>query len=383
MYPILKYTKGPSLTQLKISSIIIFLKEYLRYISRYLLPNFLGNLIDLTIGNYFGEKYGFIRAFGDHFGNWNCIFLFIRSVPDNTKKKFICFAKKGTINPYWFKYFNNKNIVLIYNPFLRFLLSSFLFSTKLSIEVNGHIALSFTNLKSYKKKYKRMDPIDSNFMKKNKISFNKKYKLKKLFNKPHILFYGRTGEWKYSIKNSKRNMSEKVKLKILSSISKEYNIFLIGDTSLKNIDQLNNVFSEKDLKDLKTELSYVYSTAKCVIGSMSGATHFPSTLFNLKTLYIGENDIEGIAPLYLFSKNIPSKDNYLILKNKNILEISNSKLSQFLNNFIKFNKKIPLENISFYKYSSNDGCSYSLSKNKFGNILIHDKLSFKRVSKSK
>ena len=40
---------------------------------------------------------------------------------------------------------------------------------------------------------------------------------------------------------------------------------------------------------------------------MSGATHFPSTLFNLRTLYIGDNYIEGIGPLYLFSKNIPKR----------------------------------------------------------------------------
>ena len=72
---------------------------------------------------------------------------------------------------------------------------------------------------------------------------------------------------------------------------------------------------------------------------MSGATHSPSTLFNLQTLYIGDNDIDGIGPLYLFSKNIPSKDNYMIIKNKEILEISDDKLSLFLNTFIKTNKR--------------------------------------------
>ena len=37
-------------------------------------------------------------------------------------------------------------------------------------------------------------------------------------------------------------MSEKAKLKILKSISTKYNIFIIGDTSRENVDQLNNVF---------------------------------------------------------------------------------------------------------------------------------------------
>ena len=383
MYPIIKYTQRPHLNKFELSTIKIFLKEYSKYILRYSLPNFVGNIIDLSIGNYIEKNYVFIRAFGNHFGNWNCIFLFMRSVPDNTKKKYICFAEKGTINPYWFKYISSKNITLIYSPFLKFLLSGFLFSTKSSIEVNGHIALSFTNTKSYKKVFKRMDPIDSNFMKKNKISLDIEYKLKNFFNKPHILFYGRSGEWKYSIKKSKRNMSEKVKLKILKSISKEYNIFIIGDTSRKNIEIFDNVFFEEDLKGLKTELSHVYSTAKCVVGSMSGATHFPSTLFNLQTLYIGDNDIDGIGPLYLFSKNIPSKDNYMIIKNKEILEISDDKLSLFLNTFIKTNKKIILENISSYNYTSNDGITYSLIKNELGNVLIHDKYNFKRVSQSK
>ena len=46
-------------------------------------------------------------------------------------------------------------------------------------------------------------------------------------------------------------MSEKVKLKILKSISKEYNIFIIGDTSRKNIEIFDNVFFEEDLKGLK------------------------------------------------------------------------------------------------------------------------------------
>ena len=44
-------------------------------------------------------------------------------------------------------------------------------------------------------------------------------------------------------------MSEKVKLKILKSISKEYNIFIIGDTSRKNIEIFDNVFFEEDLKN--------------------------------------------------------------------------------------------------------------------------------------
>ena len=52
MYPIIKYTQTPHLHKFELSTIKIFLKEYFKYILRYSLPNFVGNIVDLSIGNY-------------------------------------------------------------------------------------------------------------------------------------------------------------------------------------------------------------------------------------------------------------------------------------------------------------------------------------------
>ena len=96
---------------------IDFLYEIKMYYCHYFIPNMIGYFIDLTVANFI-KKYNFLRANGDHFGNWMYIFLHQMSLGISPKKKYICLAKRGTINNYWLDYFNKKHLIIIYNPFL-------------------------------------------------------------------------------------------------------------------------------------------------------------------------------------------------------------------------------------------------------------------------
>ena len=57
------------------------------------------------------------------------------------------------------------------------------------------------------KGYRSMEPVDDNFLRKYSLLKNKKIEKKLFSKKPLILFYARSGSWKFSIKTSKRNMS--------------------------------------------------------------------------------------------------------------------------------------------------------------------------------
>lgn len=378
MLPKYTYTDPPSLSLIKCNSYKKFFQEYKIYFFRYFLPNLFGDIIDKSIGRLLSNKFVFIRANADHFGNWLCVLLYMRSQPSNSKKIYFVLGKRNTIDNYWLKYFNYKNLKIIYNPFIRILLLGFFFSTRVAIDVNGHIACYFSSRDYFYKYFRRMQTIDNGFLNNYKINIPESTNINiQFFKRPYILFYSRTGKWLYSKPTSKRNMSDENKRKIIKSIDPNYNIFLIGDTDKNLIEDFTSVYDINDFKDKNIELGYIYSKASCVIGSISGATHFPSLIFNLPTLYIGNLQIEQLGPIYLYPKKIPLKDKWLILSNNQLRDIDNNQLMQFIEQFIKFKSLSNIKDVTSYKYISNQKGEYKLIKEKNQNLFIHDKLNAK------
>ena len=246
----------------------------------------------------------------------------MRQKQENNKDLFFCLAKKNSINKSLLTYFNKYNLIIIYNPILQFLVSPLFFTLNNSIDVNGHFPLSYIkNNKSYPD-FPNIGPINEFFLK--KVSINKK-KINSKINffgnkKGVVLFYPRLGNWLFSTRNSKRNMPLKIAKILIQEISKSYDLILLGNT-FKYFSELENNIHDFD-NVLKSGISPhdIFSSSDCIIGSISGATHFPSLLYNLPTLYIGDIPLDHLIAIYNLipkSKNnkhqIPKKDKWLIL----------------------------------------------------------------------
>ena len=199
MFPIFYYQERPKKSNFKTFKDFFYAAR--SYYINYLFFNFVGDLIDLTIARYLIHKFCFPRAVGDHFGNWMYLFLYHQFFNNNKNKKLICFGRKGTVDKYWLKLFSETNFIIIYNPLLRLILGGFFFSSKLAIDLNGNIPYSFKLNKKKYKNYSSIHPLDDNFFKSNKFIPPKKIENIqdfKIFDKPLILFYARSGDWKYS-----------------------------------------------------------------------------------------------------------------------------------------------------------------------------------------
>ena len=372
MIPNFQQTEKPNIKLLKELKFHRFLYEIKMYYFHYSIPNKIGSFIDLTIANFIKKKYNFLRANGDHFGNWMYIFLHQMSLDMSPKKKYICLAKRGTINNYWLNYFNNKYLIIIYNPFLRLLLSSFFFSKKLAIDINGYIPFSFYMANIPYKGYKSMEPIDDNFLKKYSLIKNKKIKRDVFSKKPLILFYARSGSWKYSIKTSKRNMSTHNANRIINFLSKNNSIFLVGDTKIIDKEKYNNIFDESDLKELSLSLEEVYLEAKYLIGSMSGGSHLPSLFYNIPTLYIGEGTPPAtLGSYYLFPKNLTKKDHFFLISDAELKKFSQEEINNLLSQFIYFSRIEQVKNSESYSFKTFNKGRYQLVVNPIGNIHIY------------
>ena len=114
------------------------------------------------------------------------------------------------------------------------------------------------------------------------------------------------------------------------------------------------------LNDLlkKYSLYKVYSNASFVIGSCSGATHFPSMLFNKETLYITDGPIRWLDALYMVptkytKKNyklaLPDKDKWLIAPQK---EMSKEKIIKTILDITEdfINRRVIRKNKNFNKF---------------------------------
>lgn len=384
MLPYFSYKKNP-LSSLKYnkkkhSSI----KNFILYIGYYIYPRVLAFLIEPIFTTFSINKLKFVRSDCDHFGSWVFLLLCMHKLRDSNYL-FFCFAKRDTINKSLLSYFSKFNLKIIYNPILQLILSPFFFLKSNAIDVNGHFVLSYLNNNKAYPNFESMGAIDNIFLEKISLKSKLVPSKKSLFNddQEYIIFYPRLGNWKFSIGNSRRNMSSKLAKNLLKILSKSYKIIMIGNTARYFIRDFNNLYAFEDLVNEGLEIDDIYSGAKCIVGSISGATHFPSLLYNIPTLYIGDIPLDHILAIYnmisLQSNNIssvPKKDNWVILNfetQDNIdFQFWERVLKEFLLNYkLAKNNELDsyvLENKLFYEYSTKP---YNLKLSDKGNLYIH------------
>lgn len=381
MFPLFAYQKIPRKRDYK--NLRLFIHKIRTYFINYFIPNFIGDLIDLTLGNFIKNKYVFVRANGDHFGNWMYIFLFLNSLKKNDKRKIICLGRKGSVDKYWLDFFKQKNFIIIYQPLLRFIIFGFFFSKKLSVDVNGYIPYSYYVKKINYKNYISMSAISDDFMISNKLkpkNIITNLDKNKIFKKTLVLFYARSGNWKFSRRNSVRNMSEFNKNRIIDLLSTNNNVFLLGDTSISKEISSDNIFTSEDLVKINLTLDQIFSKADCVIGGFSGGSHFPSIMFNLPTLYIGEGGSpEIIGSMYLFPKTIPAKDKFFLINDEELKKYSNNDLKMILNEFIKTKNLEKIKNTRRYSVFCETYGITEFKPYKLGNMHLNN--NFKKYKK--
>ena len=389
-FPIYHPIKRPIFKK-NIKYFIQFFKYLIKVTIVQKIPNILGTVIDFLPVQFIKKRYVFVRANCDHFGPWIWLYLYCLTQNKNSSKKVFCLATEGTISDEWINFFNFNNLHLIYNPFFTFIISPFFFSTKLGLDVNAQIPLQYYIQGKKYRNFKILNYLTQNILEKIKLpNINEKNNnetYNQLQKRPYVLLYARSGLWEHSIKKSKRNMPINIFLEIINFIGKTHNIFLIGDC-----DQLINVekeflFSSKSFQRKNFNLPYIYKNAESVIGSASGATHFPSLIFNKPTLFICDLPIIHIMTAYSFKKDwkekiinknyiIPKKDYWLIVSNDIFEKKGFFSIKESLNNFLQ-KKCIPEELIdkdNFYnlsekklnKYEKKDDSDIS-----YGKILIH------------
>ena len=159
---------------------------------------------------------------------------------------------------------------------------------------------------------------------------------------------------------------------------------MIGNTARYFINDFNNLYAFEDLVNDGVEIDKIYSGAKCIVGSISGATHFPSLLFNIPTLYIGDIPLDHILAIYnmisLHSPNIssiPEKDNWLILNFENQDNIDFQFWKRVLKEFLLNYKLAKNNELDSYVLESklcyeNSSKPYNLKLSDKGNLYIHN-----------
>lgn len=364
------------------ASIFGSFKKVLYFLIEYYIPKTLGHLIDLFFGNIPFKDFIFLRCDCDHFGPWTYVFLFTNSKGYNPKKDYYLIAKKGSIQGYWLTYFKKKNLHIIYNPTLKRLISPFFFSVNHSIDLNGYNYISFSKNKKSYRNFKKMPTIDDAFLKNLKLNSTNKRALKEdIFSRELIIFNPRFGRWNYSIRNSRRNMTIKAAKKLIKVLVKKYNVFLVDSENFDNLGK--NVFTLKSLKNAPIKLSEIYKNSFCVIGSVSGGTHFPSLVFNKPTLYIADIPLHHLKAIYLLpsgginKKMIPSKDNWLMISRERFEQLSEGKYREIIEK-IFFNSKDTKEIDGFKTYickGSDNNEEPLLQKNNNGNIFFENSIN--------
>jgi len=361
-----------------------FLKTSILYIVYYCFPRILGVLFDLVLRYLRIKKPKFVRSDCDHFGSWIFLLLCMKKLK-NSNYIFFCLAKRDTIDKSLLPYYSEFNLRIIYNPFLHIIFSPFFFTKSNAIDVNGHFPLSYLkNNKSYPN-FKNIGSIDDAFLEKSSFKNNFKISKRYLFQdeKEFILFYPRLGDWSYSIGNSRRNMSLKLARKLLKIIPKSFNIIMIGNTAKNFISDFDNLYSFEELVKEGEKIHDIYALAKCIVGSISGATHFPSLLYNLPTLYLGEIPLDHILAIYnlISSKprnisSIPKKDKWILFDFEAQNNIENSFWEKILIDFLfnyKFEKNQELDSYSLESKSSYEKGTkpFNMRLSEKGNLYLH------------
>lgn len=376
MIPKFGYLASPRINLIYKGKLIKFLREFKTYFFYKFLPKKLGYIIDHTLGKYIKRYYIFVRVDCDHFGPWREIY-YLMQLEKTNKKKFVILAKKNKIDKSWQEFFYFRNLIIIYNQFYQLLLSPFFFSVETALDIKGYFYLSYFLRNLNYRNYKNIPSVSQKLIQKASVKKVKCNKNNKLMKRKYVLFFARTGLWNSSINNSKRNMSLKIAKIFIKEISKEYNVFLLGEEETASKLITDNVFSFKCIEKSGLNLPMIYSNASYVIGSISGATHFPSTLFNLPTLYIGDMPLIHLNAYYNFPETIPRKDTWLFISKEELDKLSKSSISLFINKFFKNETFDNMNKLKRYKYKKTTDNKISLNKNINGNIFIYGKLNLK------
>ena len=384
MIPYFTYKNNPIFTLKFKKNFVLYVKENILYFLLYFYPRLLARFFNYILNNKIFNNLKFVRCDCDHFGSWIFLLLCLRKNQENNKKLFFCLAKRNSINENIFKYFEKYNLIIIYNPILQFLISPLFFTLKNSIDVNGHFPLSYMkNDKNYPN-YPNIGAIDEFFLK--KISINTKSQNHKLniFGKKRrqVLFYPRFGNWLFSVKNSKRNMPFKIAEIIIKEISRSHDLILLGNT-FKYFTNFENSIYDFDTV-LKNGLSPhdIFSRTDCIIGSISGATHFPSLLYNIPTLYIGDIPLDHLIAIYnMIPKGnnkkhlIPMKDKWFIFDFETQNNIDNSFWKKLIKDFIcnyELEKNYDLNSYILESKICSKGVNpYYLKSSEKGNLYLH------------
>ncbi len=373
------FIKSPDINLLKSFKIKKYFSGWKYYLGRYKYQNVAGNLINFFLGPVLKNKFVFLRCDCDHFGPWTYLFLFTKSKLFEKDKVYFCLAKENTINKHWIDLYRKKNLILIFNPLLQFILSPLFFAPSFALDVNAHNYISFFRNNIKYKHFKRMHPLSDDFLE----SLNNKKPLtirnESIFNKKIVLFYARTGNWRFSIKNSTRNMSLDASNELIRIISKKYNVFLVGDTKFSNKSKNKNIFDESYLLKNNISISEIYKRASFVIGSCSGGTHFPSLIFNIPTLYVADIPLWHLKAIYnLPSSNyenlsIPKKDKWLLISKENFNSLTSTQYENILKKFFKGENISSMKEFNTYRCDKSDNREEpAFTKDKKGNIHVSE-----------
>lgn len=388
MIPYYTYKNNP-IYKLKFKkNFLLYIKENILYFLLYFYPRLFSKIFNFIFKNNIFSNLKFIRSDCDHFGSWVFLLISLRVNENNDKNKknlYFCLAKKKSINKNLLSYFYRYNLIIIYNPFLQFLISPFFFTLNNSIDVNGHFPLSYIKNKKVYPNYPNIGAINESFL--NKFSIKKKInrpKINLLGNERGlVIFYPRLGNWNLSAKKSRRNMPLKIAEILIENISKSHDLILLGDTFKYFSRSNNNIYDFENVMGSELSPHRIFSSSDCIIGSISGATHFPSLLYNIPTLYLGDIPLDHLIAIYnmIPKKNkikntIPSKDNWFIYDFESLELIDYKFWSNMIKNFLSHNrleinhsyKTYKLETSYFRNISSK---LYNLLPSKNGNLHIH------------
>jgi putative glycosyltransferase (TIGR04372 family) len=298
------------------------LKLSISLLIRYYYPRIMGILL-YPIGLFFrGTK--FLRVDLDHFGPITHPYLFSVSKDYDEDSTFYVLScdfpnsglEKGLPD----------NIIILKNPWYWMLFGGFFFCSCCSLNIIPNFPQFYNDQKI---KFSDFEPLSRDTEKIGPFKKLKKYQKRPSFlldlvgNEPYILLYNREPGWNLSIGNSQRNIELGIFKKFLETCH-EYRIKVIryGGAYMKPASYYNIpnelLFDYSQTKFCTPENDlYLWANCRCIIGSLSGATLAPSTIFGKPMLYIGLVPLFHIPATYgllQHSGSVPSNAWFAIQK---------------------------------------------------------------------
>ena len=330
----------------------------------------------------------YIRVVCDHFGPWLNVLvagLYLKEAGD--KRQLVILAQEGSIcRRYLSLIKKNINLQVISNPVDRAIISPMFFSIS-SYNCNGWV-IKENSTDEYLNSLDRVPVLSDTLLEQiNKhlilSSDNPPVEFETICNNRYVLYYARSGKnWKYSIGESQRNLHKddsRMICKVL--IGMGFNILVIGDTPQTYLPESENIMHIGSYDDLEGDLDVVYKNAEALIGSASGASHFPSVIYNIKTLYITEMEYQNLDDYYLppvralnADNNMLTKDYWLFLGERCVANIEKrnefirSALESFLTVGKNENQKDLFEHVYIYRERENKRVMKATAN---GNIALY------------